>query len=269
MALRPLAAAFLILGASLVSGCFGGEDGSPAGSSGTDASTGSSTPPTVPPPGVPISPQVNLTNYTRTITPSSPYVNASWNVTLGAEGVNLTARMTVLAWASRSVSSPVGPSSYGNESGRREEVAVPGAFNVSFQPQNLTSTTVYFRAFAEVNGTVYWSEEGSATLDMKPPGTGGPPSPNQTFEVAIGGRVPGVAADYDPIYLQIKAGDSVRFLNKDTISHTATDRQGTWSTGAIGGGANSTLQFKAEGRYAYHCTIHVGMVGAVLEVVRR
>lgn len=263
---RSALVAFLLSGL-LVSGCFGGQEGAPASADGSTSGT-PGTDSTAPSPGPALSPRVNITNHTSKFSASSPKVSVDWSVGLGAPNAGLAARMTVLAWADRSVAHPIGPSSYGNQSGRRENATVPGEFNASFTPSKINGTTVYFRAFAEINGTVYWSEERSAALDVKPPG---PPAPgvNRTHEVSIGKNVPGSAADYDPPVLQIKTGDSVRFLNKDSASHTATDRLGTWGTGSIAGGGNSTLQFTAVARYAYHCTIHAGMAGAVLDVGAR
>lgn len=259
----------LVVSSLLVAGCFGGTEGAPA--SATEATSGSgATNTTAPmaPPGAAVSPSVSITNHTSKVSPSSPKVNASWRIELGTPNLTLAAGMTVLAWADRPVPQPAGPASYGNESGRRDNVTVPGGFSTSFKPERMNSTTLYFRAFAEVNGTLYWSAEASAAVEVKPPGTA-PPSANRTYDVFIAKNVPGVMADYDPLLLQIKVGDSVRFTNRDSLSHTATDRLATWDTGAIGGGANATLQFKAVGRYAYHCTIHAGMVGALLEVSAR
>lgn len=262
---------FALIVALTLPGCMGAEPGAPAGTSNsaTSPAAGTGDPNATGAPSEPVSlsPAVAMVNHTAKFGPSSPTINATWNVTLGAPNVTAEAAFTLLAWADFSVAAPTGPDSYGNVTGRRENVSAPDEFRAAFSPQKLNGTTVYLRAFAQVNGSLYWSGEVSSVLDFKPPV---PPAPaNKTWDVAIGGRAPGSVADYDPPVLQIKAGDSVRFTNKDSATHSATDRQGAWDTGTIAGGANVTKQFKTVGRYAYQCSVHATMIGGILDVSTR
>lgn len=69
---------------------------------------------------------------------------------------------------------------------------------------------------------------------------------------------------YRPAELTIKAGDSVRWSNDDDMPHTATDRNGNWDTGTMGGGRSKTVTFAKPGTYDYFCTFHTNMSGRII-----
>lgn len=71
-------------------------------------------------------------------------------------------------------------------------------------------------------------------------------------------------AAFLPAKLLIKVGDSVTWINKDIVPHTATAVDGSWDTGFIGSGEERRVVFDGEKGSAYICTYHPSMT-AVLE----
>jgi plastocyanin len=70
---------------------------------------------------------------------------------------------------------------------------------------------------------------------------------------------------YTPNRIQIKAGDSVNFVNNGPTQHTATASDGTgWDTGLLDTGGSASFTFDQPGTYYYVCTPHPFMVGQIL-----
>lgn len=76
-------------------------------------------------------------------------------------------------------------------------------------------------------------------------------NPANLLTVTIKGGV------YSPNPVMVKVGQSVNWLNSDTIAHTATD-PGVFDTGSIAptSAADAPVLFSTVGTYNYHCTIH-------------
>jgi plastocyanin len=69
---------------------------------------------------------------------------------------------------------------------------------------------------------------------------------------------------YVPNPVNIKVGDSVNWVNNDSIAHTSTANNGTtFNSGTIAPGASFKATFNTAGSFAYHCAFHPGMVGTV------
>lgn len=66
---------------------------------------------------------------------------------------------------------------------------------------------------------------------------------------------------FDPGSVKIKAGDTVKWENKDSIDHTVTGS--TFDSGNIHKGKNFMFTFNTPGVYNYHCSIHPNMKGTV------
>ena len=62
---------------------------------------------------------------------------------------------------------------------------------------------------------------------------------------------------YSPNPVSVKVGQSVNWLNSDSIAHTATD-PGVFDTGSIAptSAADVAVPFNTPGTYNYHCTLH-------------
>ena len=72
--------------------------------------------------------------------------------------------------------------------------------------------------------------------------------------------------EYMPDNCQVTPGTTITFLNKDTVTHTATSLPGTpeaFDTGNINPKRSATVTFSAPGVYDYYCTIHPDMEASI------
>jgi plastocyanin len=67
---------------------------------------------------------------------------------------------------------------------------------------------------------------------------------------------------FDPPTLTVQAGDSVTWVNKDLVPHTASAP--AFDTQTIAPNASLTLTIEKPGSYAYACRFHPGMLGTLL-----
>jgi plastocyanin len=73
---------------------------------------------------------------------------------------------------------------------------------------------------------------------------------------------------FKPAHITIKRGTKVRWINKDSTTHTVTaNKKGSFDSGRLGPGKSYTHTFKSAGKKRYHCNIHPDMRGSV--VVKR
>jgi plastocyanin len=73
---------------------------------------------------------------------------------------------------------------------------------------------------------------------------------------------------FKPAHITIKRGTKVRWINKDTASHTATaNNRRRFDSGRLGKGQRYSHFFKSTGKKRYYCKIHPHMRGSV--VVKR
>jgi plastocyanin len=73
---------------------------------------------------------------------------------------------------------------------------------------------------------------------------------------------------FKPAHITIKRGTRVRWINKDSTTHTATANNGAFDSGRLRPGQSYSHTFKTAGRTnKYHCEIHPSMRGSV--VVKR
>jgi len=68
---------------------------------------------------------------------------------------------------------------------------------------------------------------------------------------------------FSPSQLDLLPGETVAWSNVSPRVHTVTSDTGLFDTGELPPGAGFSRQFDATGMYAYHCTIHPGMMGEV------
>lgn len=66
---------------------------------------------------------------------------------------------------------------------------------------------------------------------------------------------------FDPVQVDIAPGDSVTFVNNDTVPHDLAG--GSWKSGTIAPGASYTQKFSAAGTDPVRCTIHPAMTMTV------
>ena len=64
---------------------------------------------------------------------------------------------------------------------------------------------------------------------------------------------------YKPVALTVARGDTVVFVNKDVVPHTATAPRQQWDTSTIAAGASATIVADKPGDYDYVCALHPSM----------
>jgi plastocyanin len=70
------------------------------------------------------------------------------------------------------------------------------------------------------------------------------------------------ASRFEPETLSVVAGDSIVWVNKDVVAHTATSKPGTFDSGLIAPG--KSWKYKpTRGDFAYTCTYHPTMNGTL------
>ena len=97
-----------------------------------------------------------------------------------------------------------------------------------------------------------------------PAGTSTPQSPAGAQPVSSTAAVTIKGFAFDPASITVKVGTAVTWTNKDSAPHTITGDKGDWDSGRIAQGGTYTRTFDQAGTYAYKCTIHPTMTGAVV-----
>jgi plastocyanin len=68
-----------------------------------------------------------------------------------------------------------------------------------------------------------------------------------------------------PASITVKPGTKITFRNEDSTDHTVTaDKGNAFDTGSFGQGQTKTVTLTKPGSYAYHCSIHPFMHGAIV-----
>lgn len=68
---------------------------------------------------------------------------------------------------------------------------------------------------------------------------------------------------YGPSQLDVLPGQTVRWSNVSTRTHTVTADDGLFDSGDVPGGSDFSFTFSSVGTYRYHCTIHRGITGEI------
>ena len=76
---------------------------------------------------------------------------------------------------------------------------------------------------------------------------------------------------FTPNVVTINPGDTVKWVNSSSVSHTVTGDDGSFDSGTVASAQSFVAMFNAAGTYAYHCKLHggaggVGMAGRILVV---
>ena len=79
------------------------------------------------------------------------------------------------------------------------------------------------------------------------------------------------ARAFRPAVVRVAPGTTVRWVNRDRSSHTATSDIVTvapsddyWDSGRLGAGASFAKTFSEPGTWSYHCALHAWMTGTVV-----
>jgi plastocyanin len=68
---------------------------------------------------------------------------------------------------------------------------------------------------------------------------------------------------YGPSQLDVLPGQTVKWTNVSSRTHTVTSDDGLFDSGDVPGGANFSFTFSSVGTYRYHCTIHQNITGEI------
>jgi plastocyanin len=75
------------------------------------------------------------------------------------------------------------------------------------------------------------------------------------------------AQSFSPSPATVVVGQTVSWVNKDSVVHTATGDAGGFDTGFIAPGATSApITMGAAGSFGYHCAVHPSMTGSLTVV---
>lgn len=66
---------------------------------------------------------------------------------------------------------------------------------------------------------------------------------------------------FSPATLAVRAGDTVTWINRDVVPHTATGPDGAWDSGLLVAGARFTTVIGETGPGTYRCAYHPVMTG--------
>ena len=69
---------------------------------------------------------------------------------------------------------------------------------------------------------------------------------------------------FGPASLTIAPGQTITWTNGDAVAHTVTSDDKAWDSGTIAPGASFSVTVTQPGTYAYHCSLHPFMHGAVV-----
>lgn len=69
---------------------------------------------------------------------------------------------------------------------------------------------------------------------------------------------------YVPDTLEVAAGDTVVWVNRDIVPHTATQDGRAWDSGSLGTAVAWRVVAASPGRQLYYCTFHPTMHGVLV-----
>ena len=67
-----------------------------------------------------------------------------------------------------------------------------------------------------------------------------------------------------PSSISVEVGTTVTWFNSDAAPHTVTAQDGSFDSGAIGGGESWSRAFDQEGTFNFVCTFHPAMTGTIV-----
>jgi len=88
-------------------------------------------------------------------------------------------------------------------------------------------------------------------------------SSSSTVNNSAGGMTISIANfAFNPNTITIRQGETVTWVNNDTVAHTVTSDTGLFDSGSIQPGRTYSYTFPNTGTFNYHCTIHPNMAHA-------
>ena len=101
-----------------------------------------------------------------------------------------------------------------------------------------------------------------------PQPTAVPPAPAPTPKTVT---IEMINISFNPSTVEVAAGTTVIWVNKDGVEHTTTSDTGLWDSGLLPQGGTFSYTFTQPGTYPYYCRPHggpgeVGMAGVITVV---
>ncbi len=69
---------------------------------------------------------------------------------------------------------------------------------------------------------------------------------------------------FTPGTISVAANTTIKWTNKDAVTHTVTSDSGLFDSGSITSGGTWSHTFASAGTFAYHCTPHPTMTASVV-----
>jgi plastocyanin len=69
---------------------------------------------------------------------------------------------------------------------------------------------------------------------------------------------------FSPNSVTVKVGQTVKWVNQDTVAHNVTAQSGAFKSTNFGPGGSFTFKATKPGTFGYVCTIHPGMNGTLI-----
>ena len=100
---------------------------------------------------------------------------------------------------------------------------------------------------------------GAPGASALPPGSSGPTPSAQAGATEV--RMAG--SRFAPLDITVSVGASVTWINDDSLPHTATATDRSWSSGNLAPGDRYSRAFAVAGTYPYVCIYHPWMQGTI------
>ena len=68
--------------------------------------------------------------------------------------------------------------------------------------------------------------------------------------------------EFKPAKIEVKLGDTVIFINRDIVPHTATADDKSWDTGLIAKDESQTIEIVSDMTLTFFCLFHPNMKGS-------
>jgi plastocyanin len=82
--------------------------------------------------------------------------------------------------------------------------------------------------------------------------------PSRAVTITIAGM------SYQPAELTVRAGDTIEWINKDVVDHTATEKKSLLWNVSIAPGKRAKVVMKKVGTFDYFCRYHPNMTGRIV-----
>jgi plastocyanin len=107
-------------------------------------------------------------------------------------------------------------------------------------------------------------DESGTYANVQPTTTPIPDAAPPVVTIEIVEPTDALAWTFEPNVVTIQAGDSIEFVNRGRIVHTATSKTGAFDTGNLRADESAIIQIREPGTYEYFCAPHPWMVGTII-----